>query len=140
MQMAIDVAGFSAAEADQLRQAMDPSAALSAWSDCGHAFMPEWRNVVLMARWPTKFGRRWQHLPISVSRKAIRLASPISFTPPPGSNSITRRPFLAGLLDSQPMGFWSPQSLVLDARRHGVEVRRPDMNASADFCPGTSRC
>jgi error-prone DNA polymerase len=40
--------------------------------------------------------------------------------------------FLAGLLDSQPMGFWSPQTLVLDARRHGVEVRRPDLNASAD--------
>ena len=30
------------------------------------------------------------------------------------------------------MGFWSPQSLVLDARRHGVEVRRPDVNASSD--------
>jgi error-prone DNA polymerase len=40
--------------------------------------------------------------------------------------------FLAGLLDSQPMGFWSPQTLVLDARRHGVEVHRPDVNASAD--------
>src|SRR5665213_4210732 len=29
------------------------------------------------------------------------------------------------------MGFYSPQSLVADARRHGVEVRRPDINASA---------
>ncbi|MCU1425657.1 MAG: error-prone polymerase, partial [Microbacteriaceae bacterium] len=34
--------------------------------------------------------------------------------------------FLAGLLRSQPMGFYSGQSLVADARRHGVEVRRPD--------------
>ena len=33
--------------------------------------------------------------------------------------------FLAALLRSQPMGFYSPQSLVADARRHGVEVRRP---------------
>ena len=33
--------------------------------------------------------------------------------------------FLAALLRAQPMGFYSPQSLVADARRHGVEVRRP---------------
>ena len=38
--------------------------------------------------------------------------------------------FLAGLLQAQPMGFYSPQSLVADARRHGVEVRRPDIVAS----------
>ena len=39
--------------------------------------------------------------------------------------------FCAALLNAQPMGFYSPQSLVADARRHGVEVRRPDINASA---------
>jgi error-prone DNA polymerase len=38
--------------------------------------------------------------------------------------------FTAALLGAQPMGFYSPQSLVDDARRHGVEVRRPDINAS----------
>jgi error-prone DNA polymerase len=37
--------------------------------------------------------------------------------------------FTAGLLNAQPMGFWSPQSLVADAKRHGVVVRRPDVNA-----------
>ena len=35
--------------------------------------------------------------------------------------------FLAALLRAQPMGFYSPLSLVADARRHGVEVRRPDI-------------
>ncbi|MGN6780623.1 MAG: error-prone DNA polymerase [Marmoricola sp.] len=35
--------------------------------------------------------------------------------------------FLAGLLRAQPMGFYSPQSLVGDARRHGVRVLRPDV-------------
>ncbi len=39
--------------------------------------------------------------------------------------------FCAGLLDGQPMGFWSPQTIVADARRHGVVVRRPDINLSA---------
>ncbi|WP_237745058.1 error-prone DNA polymerase [Kribbella catacumbae] len=38
--------------------------------------------------------------------------------------------FLAALLRAQPMGFYSPQSLVADARRHGVEVLRPDLQTS----------
>ena len=35
--------------------------------------------------------------------------------------------FLAGLLRSQPMGFYSPRTLVEDARRHGVVVHRADV-------------
>jgi error-prone DNA polymerase len=38
--------------------------------------------------------------------------------------------FLAALLRAQPMGFYSPASLTADARRHGVVVRRPDINLS----------
>jgi error-prone DNA polymerase len=38
--------------------------------------------------------------------------------------------FLAALLDSQPMGFYSPSQLVQDARRHGVEVRPVDVTCS----------
>ena len=38
--------------------------------------------------------------------------------------------FCAALLRAQPMGFYSPQSLVADARRHGVVVHGPDVNAS----------
>jgi len=38
--------------------------------------------------------------------------------------------FLAALLDSQPMGFYSPSQLVQDARRHGVEVRPVDVTKS----------
>ena len=39
--------------------------------------------------------------------------------------------FLAALLRAQPMGFYSPQTLVADARRHGVQVLRPDILRSA---------
>lgn len=35
--------------------------------------------------------------------------------------------FCAALLNSQPMGFYAPAQLVQDARRHGVEVRPPDV-------------
>ncbi len=38
--------------------------------------------------------------------------------------------FLAGLLRAQPMGFYSAATLAADARRHGVEVRRPDIQRS----------
>lgn len=39
--------------------------------------------------------------------------------------------FLAGLLQSQPMGFYSPRTLVEDAKRHGVRVLPPDVQHSA---------
>jgi len=41
--------------------------------------------------------------------------------------------FCAALLRAQPMGFYSPQSLVADARRHGVRVHGPDVNASLAY-------
>ena len=42
--------------------------------------------------------------------------------------------FCAALLNSQPMGFYAPAQLVQDARRHGVEVRPPDVTASDWDC------
>ncbi|MFP3914443.1 MAG: error-prone DNA polymerase [Actinomycetota bacterium] len=42
--------------------------------------------------------------------------------------------YLAGLLNAQPMGFYSPNSLVQDAQRHGVVVLPPDMNLSRHDC------
>ncbi|WP_100444112.1 error-prone DNA polymerase [Glycomyces xiaoerkulensis] len=39
--------------------------------------------------------------------------------------------FYAGLLASQPMGFYSPASLIADAGRHGIDVLAPEINASA---------
>jgi error-prone DNA polymerase len=41
--------------------------------------------------------------------------------------------FLAAILRAQPMGFYSPQTLVSDARRHGVQVRGPDIQRSGVF-------
>jgi error-prone DNA polymerase len=42
--------------------------------------------------------------------------------------------FLAGLLNAQPMGFYSPNSLVQDAIRHGVITLEPDVNESDYDC------
>ena len=38
--------------------------------------------------------------------------------------------FLAAMLNSQPLGFYSPSQLVQDAKRHGVEVRAADVMLS----------
>src|SRR5262249_9222029 len=42
--------------------------------------------------------------------------------------------FCAGLLNSQPMGFYAPAQLVRDAKEHGVEVRPIDVNISTWDC------
>ena len=42
--------------------------------------------------------------------------------------------YLCALLNEQPMGFYPPHVLTKDAERHGVEVRRPDINL------GNARC
>jgi error-prone DNA polymerase len=42
--------------------------------------------------------------------------------------------FCAALLNSQPMGFYAPAQLVQDARRHGVELRPPDVQVSEWDC------
>jgi error-prone DNA polymerase len=42
--------------------------------------------------------------------------------------------FFAGLLNAQPMGFYTPNSLVQDAQHHGVVVLAPDINQSWYDC------
>lgn len=42
--------------------------------------------------------------------------------------------FLAGLLNAQPLGFYSPSQLVQDAKRHGVVVLPPDVMHSQWDC------
>lgn len=42
--------------------------------------------------------------------------------------------YLAGILNAQPMGFYSPNSLIHDAQRHGVVVMNPDVNMSWHDC------
>ena len=48
--------------------------------------------------------------------------------------------FLAAMLNSQPLGFYSPSQLVQDAKRHGVEVRAVDVMHSAVDCTMEETC
>ena len=126
MQMAIDVAGFTAAEADQLRRAMGSKRSTERMERLrerlydGMAAQRHHRR-----RAPTRSSRSCWRSPTSASPRATRSASRTSSTPARGSSCYHPAAFCAALLNAQPMGFYSPQSLVADARRHGVVVRRP---------------
>jgi error-prone DNA polymerase len=130
MQMAIDVAGFTPAEADQLRQAMGSKRSrarmerlkqrlFDGMAERGITGDVAEEIFVKMAAF-ANYGFPESH---SVSFSYLVYASSwIKFHEPAA--------FCAALLNAQPMGFWSPHTLCQDARRHGVVVCSPDLNAS----------
>ena len=130
MEMAVAIAGFSAAEADELRQAMAAK-----------------RSAERMARLRVRFydGMAARGVVGEVADQIFAALAAFANFGFPESHSVSfaylvyssswlklhyPAAFTAGLLNSQPMGFWSPQSLVADARRHGVTVRRPHVDHS----------
>ncbi|MEV0605626.1 error-prone DNA polymerase [Polymorphospora rubra] len=131
MQLAIDVAGFDAAGADQLRRAMGSKRSeerMARIKDRLYAGMAERGitgdvadDIFLKLSSFASFGFPESHA-MSFAYLVYASAWLKRYHP---------APFLAALLNAQPMGFYSPQTLVDDARRHGVGVRRPDINASA---------
>lgn len=131
MQMAMDAAGCTPAFADLLRRAMgskrshekmaelreDLYAGMARNGITGDAADEIYEKLAAFAN----FGFAESH---SISFAYLVYASAFFKRYYPAA-------FCAALLDAQPMGFYSPQTLVADARRHGVQVRGPDLNASA---------
>ncbi|MBV13541.1 MAG: error-prone DNA polymerase [Actinobacteria bacterium] len=130
MQLSIDVAGFSASEADSLRQAMGSK-----------------RSRERMAALHERFtaGATERGVPPKVVEEVWEKLAAFSDYGFPESHSVSfahlvyascwiklHHPaaFCAALLNAQPMGFYAPHTLVQDARRHGVEVHTPDLNLS----------
>jgi error-prone DNA polymerase len=130
MQLAIDVAGFDPSEADQLRRAMGSKRSVEKMEQIKqrlYAGMAE-RGIT---------GELADDLFLKLSAFAsygFPESHAMSFAYLVYASAWLKRyhpaAFCAALLNAQPMGFYSPQSLVDDARRHGVEVRRPDINRS----------
>jgi error-prone DNA polymerase len=135
MQMAIDIAGFSPGEADQLRQAMGSKRSqlrMQQLSDRFYAGMAErgirgdvadqiFTKMAAFASYGFPESHSVSFAYLVYSSAWIKLHEPAAF--------------YASLLNAQPMGFWSPHSLVQDAKRHGVVVNSPDINAS---CAGAT--
>ncbi|MFL0579844.1 error-prone DNA polymerase [Dietzia sp. 179-F 9C3 NHS] len=140
MQIAKDVAGFTGAEADQLRRAMGAKRSPERMARLRERFFAGMRELHGIGTGPPgsdedpAVGERiWEKMcafanygfPESHSQSfaAIVYYSAWFKCHHPAI-------FCAALLRSQPMGFYSPQSLVADARRHGVTVHRPCVNRS----------
>jgi error-prone DNA polymerase len=130
MQLAIDCAGFTPAEADRLRQAMSSKRA------------PE-RITELRQRLLDGMAERGisQAVAEDIYVKILAFSNygfpeshAISFAYLVYASAWLKRyypaAFTAALLRNQPMGFYAPHSLINDARRHGVTVLGVDVNAS----------
>ncbi len=131
MQMAIDVGGFSPGEADMLRQAMGSKRSRERMERLHQRFADGARERGVAS---DVIEIIWEKLAAFASYGFPESHS-VSFAYLVYASSWLKRwypaAFCAALLDAQPMGFYAPHTLVQDARRHGVEVRTPDLNASA---------
>ena len=131
MQLAVDCAGFSPAEADELRRAMGSKRSTE-------------KMQRLRERFYTGMAQRHGITGDIADRIYEKLAAFANFGFPE-SHSLSfaslvyysswfklyhPAAFCAALLRAQPMGFYSPQSLVADARRHGVIVHGPCVDTS----------
>ena len=145
MQIAVAVADFTPAEADRLRRAMGSKRSrdrieamrirlydgMAANGITGKTADEIYEKIQAFAA----FGFAESH---SISFALLVYASSWLKRHYPAA-------FCAALLNAQPMGFYSPQSLVHDAKRHGIEVRPPSLarslsGASLETGSGPSQC
>ncbi len=139
MQMAIDVANFSPGEADQLRQAMG--------SKRSHQRMARLRGRLMEGMAANgitgEIADEIAHKLEAFADFGFPESHSVSFAYLVYSSSWIKlhypAEFACALLNAQPMGFYSPHTLVRDATRHGVEVLGPDVNASRKHCTLESR-
>ncbi|MBT5851367.1 MAG: error-prone DNA polymerase [Acidimicrobiaceae bacterium] len=131
MQIAIDVGNFTPADADQLRQAIGSKRSRERMEQLKERFFAGMRDNGI----DDELGEQiWLKL-AAFANYGFPESHSVSFSYLVYASSWIKHhypaAFCAALLNAQPMGFWSPHTLVGDARRHGVVVRTPDLNASA---------
>jgi error-prone DNA polymerase len=130
MKLAITAAGFSPEDANRLRRAM-----------------ATFRNVGTIQNFREKMvgGMVARGYPSDFAERCFKQIEGFGSYGFPESHALSfarlvyisawikhRHPavFACALLNSQPMGFYAPAQIVGDARKHGVEVRPVDVNAS----------
>nr|WP_328841528.1 error-prone DNA polymerase [Nakamurella leprariae] len=131
MQLAVDVAGFDGSQADQLRRAMGAKRSGAKMAKLKQALYDGmcsnhgitgaiadriYERLLAFANFGFAESHALSFAALVFQSSWLKLHHPAAFC--------------AALLRAQPMGFYSPQSLITDARRHGVQIRRPDINAS----------
>jgi error-prone DNA polymerase len=134
MELAMVAAGFTPGEADRLRRSM------AAWRRSGSMDQFEQKLKEGMRRngYSLEFAESIYRQILGFGEYGFPESHSASFALLVYVSSWLKHhhpaAFCAALLNSQPMGFYAPAQLVQDARRHGVEVRPPDVNASDWDC------
>lgn len=131
MRCAMVIAGFTAGEADLLRRAMGSKRSVEAMAGLKERFVTGGRtrgyaDMVIETVWTMIQGFALYGFPES---HAIAFAFLIAV-----SGYLKRyypAQFLCALLNSQPMGFYSPAMLISDSERHNVIILPPDIRAAA---------
>ncbi|KAB7627643.1 error-prone DNA polymerase [Alkalilimnicola sp. S0819] len=134
MQLAIVAAGFSAGEADRLRRAM------AAWRRRGGLEPFEQRLIEGMRErgYREQFARQLYQQILGFGEYGFPESHAASFALLVYCSAWFKchEPaiFCCALLNSQPMGFYSPGQLIRDAREHGVVIRPVDLRHSQWEC------
>ncbi|CAN7150381.1 error-prone DNA polymerase [Acidovorax delafieldii] len=134
MQISILAAGFTAGEADGLRRAM------AAWKRKGglEKYYDKIVNGMLERGYERSFAESIFEQIKGFSEYGFPESHAASFALLVYASSWIKchepAAFLAALLNSQPLGFYTPSQLVQDARRHGVVVRPVDVMHSDVDC------
>jgi len=130
MEISMIAAGFTATEADGLRRAM------AAWKRKGGVDKYQHRLIggMLAKGYTEEFAKRIFKQIEGFGDYGFPESHAYSFALLAYSSSWLKchepECFLAAMLNSQPMGFYSPSQLIQDARRHGVQVLPPDVSHS----------
>jgi len=134
MRVAIECAGFTASEADQLRRAM---ATFKFTGGVSH-FKDKLVNGMVERGYTAEFAEKTFSQLEGFGSYGFPESHAASFALIAYASSWLKchHPdvFCAALLNAQPMGFYAPAQIVRDAREHGVEVRPVCVNASRWDC------
>ena len=135
MALAVEAAGFSPGQADQLRRAM------AAWKRRGTLIYEMGQRLMdgMIARGiPADFAQRCFDQIKGFSEYGFPESHAASFALLVYASAWLKRhhpaAFAAALLNSQPMGFYAPAQIVRDAQAHGVRVLPVDVHRSAWDC------
>ncbi|MEZ9409929.1 error-prone DNA polymerase [Vibrio lentus] len=132
IKLAMVAAGFTGGEADQLRRAM------AAWKKNGNVFKFKNKLIEGMQKrgYETEFAEQIFKQICGFGEYGFPESHSASFAVLAYCSAWLKyyypECFYASLLNSQPMGFYSPSQLVQDAQRHNVMVLPVCVNASQD--------
>jgi error-prone DNA polymerase len=134
MRVAIECAGFTPGEADQLRRAM----ATFKFTGGVSAFGEKLITGMVARGYSQEFAARTFSQLEGFGSYGFPESHAASFALIAYASSWLKcwhpEVFCAALLNAQPMGFYAPAQIVRDAREHGVEVRPVDINTSRWDC------